>query len=664
MNINEANQLVLEANQSFQTQNYENAQPLLKKVLEIHPKHSRANELLAYIIGNLGNPQGSHELLKIACEDQNCTPEALYYLGSSYLSLDSPHEAIQFLSESLKKGGNFFEGLHDLATAQALANQEKEAVVNFKRAAELNPQSPEVFYNLGKVYDTLKEYTEAIRLYDIAIKLCPDFAQAHFNKATALADLGLHELAIVEYKYAQKLMPDMELLKGNLIHAKMKICDWENIKNNIRELNEAVKNTNHLVAEPFSMISISNSEALNLKVASNFTNAKFSEKELGKKTQEYKNKKDKIHIGYFSADLHNHATALLMAEFFESHDKNRFYTIAFSFGPAANDHMRNRLKIAFDEFIEVQDKSDEDIANLSQNLGIDIAIDLKGYTQHGRPKIFAYRAAPIQISYLGYPGTIGASYIDYIIADPTVIPTTNREFYTEKIIYLPNCYQANDSKRVISDRVFSRSEMDLPDTGFVFCCFNQNYKITPDIFDAWAKILHEVDDSVLWLLEDSATAVENLKKEALARDINPRRLVFANRMQLPEHLARHQLADLFLDTLPYNAHTTASDALWAGLPVLTCIGETFPGRVAASLLKAIGLPELIATSQVDYVEIAINLASDPQRLKSIRNKLSENRLKTPLFNSTLFAKQIEAGYQKAYDRHHDGLPPDHIFIDE
>ena len=662
MHIEEVNKLVLEANKSFQAQKYDIAQPLLEKVLREYPRHSRANELLAYILGNLGDRQSSHQLLKIACEDPSCTPQALYYLGSSYLELNNPDKAVESLLASINKGGHFFEGLHDLATAQAMVNKEKDAIENFKKAIALNPQSSEAFYNLGKVYDSIKEYKEAIKNYGIAIQIWPDFPQAHFNKATALADLGLHEQAVVEYKYAQKLMPDMELLRGNLIHAEMKVCDWQHLKTNIDELIRTVDSANFLVSEPFSMISISNSEALNLKVASSFAKAKFPENGPRKKIQE--NKKNKIHIGYFSADLHNHATALLMAEFFELQDKNRFHITAFSFGPSTNDCMRNRLKIAFDEFIEVQDKSDEAIANLSQDLGIDIAVDLKGYTQDGRPKIFSYRAAPIQISYLGYPGTIGADYIDYIIADPIIIPETNREFYTEKIIYLPNCYQVNDGKRVISEQVFSRSEMGLPDAGFVFCCFNQNYKITPQVFDSWMQILRKVEGSVLWLLESSAIAIENLTREALGRGISPDRLIFAKKMPLTFHLSRHQLADLFLDTIPYNAHTTASDALWAGLPVLTCIGETFPGRVAASLLRAVGLPELITNSQEEYIDLAINLANDPQRLKDIRNKLAENRLTTPLFDSTLFTKHIESGYQKAYDRYHDGLPPDHIFIEQ
>ena len=664
MNIEEANELVLEANKSFQAQKYEIAQPLLEKVLGQYPRHSRSNELLAYILGNLGDKQSSHKLLKIACQDPTCTPQALYYLGSSFLDLDNPHEAIRVLSASIKKGGIFFEGLHDLATAQAQVHREKEAIENFKKAANLNPQSPEVFYNLGKVYDTLKEYKEAIRCYNVAIQLWPDFAQAHFNKATALADLGLNEQAVVEYQHAQKIMPDMELLCGNLIHAEMKICDWRSLNANIQSLMSLTGDSNHLASEPFSMISVSNSEALNLKVATTFSNNQFPNQTIEKSVFASKQKKNKIFLGYFSANFHNHAVAYLISEIFEKHDREKFHLVALSFGPNTNDEMQNRLKGIFDSFIDVNGKSDQEVAELSRNMGIDIAIDLMGHTQDGRPGIFAHHAAPIQMNYLGYPGTMGASYIDYIIADPTIIPESNRKFYTEKIIYLPNCYQANDGKRAISDRSFMRNELGLPATGFVFCCFNQNYKITPQVFDSWMQILQKVEGSVLWLLEDSATAIANLKNEAQVRGITPERLVFAKSLPLADHLARHQLADLFIDTLPYNAHTTASDALWAGLPVLTSIGETFPGRVAASLLKAVGLPELITYSQEEYVDLAIELANDPQRLRSIRNKLIENRSTTSLFDSTVFTKHIEAGYQKAYDQYHDGLPADHIFIEQ
>ena len=326
--------------------------------------------------------------------------------------------------------------------------------------------------------------------------------------------------------------------------------------------------------------------------------------------------------------------------------------------------MRKRVSAAFDQFIDVRNKSDKDIALLSRNLGIDVAVDLKGFTQDQRPGIFSYRAAPLQVNYLGYPGTMGAKYIDYLIADETLIPEASRQHYSEKIIHLPNSYQVNDRKRAIADKMFSREELGLPSTGFVFCCFNNSYKITPAIFDGWMRILKQVEGSVLWLLEVNSTAVRNLRHEAEARGINAARLIFAKRMPLAEHLARHRAADLFVDTLPYNAHTTASDALWAGLPVLTCMGEAFASRVAASLLNAIHLPELITTTQEQYEARAVELATHPERLQQIKQKLERNRLTTPLFDTKLFTRHIEAAFTRMYERYQAGLPPEHIHVSQ
>src|SRR5262249_16626421 len=295
-------------------------------------------------------------------------------------------------------------------------------------------------------------------------------------------------------------------------------------------------------------------------------------------------------------------------------------------------------------------------------LEIDIAVDLAGFTQNGRPGVFSMRAAPLQVNYLGYPGTMGAEYIDFLIADPTLIPTSNQKYFSEKIVYLPNSYQANDRKRRIADKTFARAEVGLPEDAFVFCCFNNNYKITPEVFDCWMRILRQVDGSVLWLLEDNAKAANNLRKEAEVRGVHPERLVFAERTSLPDHLARHRLADLFLDTLPYNAHTTASDALWAGLPVLTCIGETFAGRVAASLLNAIGLPDLITTTLKAYEHMTIHLAPHSEKMLAINHKLVERRLTMPLFDTQLFTKHIETAYTTMYERYQVGMSPDHIVV--
>jgi predicted O-linked N-acetylglucosamine transferase (SPINDLY family) len=324
--------------------------------------------------------------------------------------------------------------------------------------------------------------------------------------------------------------------------------------------------------------------------------------------------------------------------------------------------MRKRLEASFEHFIDTKAYSDNQIANLVKELEIDILVDLAGFTADSRTGVFARRSAPIQVNYLGYPGTMGAEYIDYIIADRIVIPETQQHFYAEKIVYLPNSFQPTDRKRRIADKIFTRAEVGLPQEGFVFCCFNSNYKITPNIYDSWMRILNQVDGSVLWLVAQSPTVERNLRNEAVARGVNAERLIFAPLMSLPEHQARLRLADVFLDTLPYNAGTTASDMLWAGLPVLTRIGDAFVGRMAASVLNAIHLPELITTTLEDYERLAIELARNPEKVARIKRKLADNRLTTPLFDTKLFTKHIESAYTAMYERHQAGLAPDHIAI--
>jgi hypothetical protein len=366
-------------------------------------------------------------------------------------------------------------------------------------------------------------------------------------------------------------------------------------------------------------------------------------------------------VGYFSADYKNHPVAFLIAELFELHDRDQFEIYAFSLVKAC-DAMSSRLQKAFDHFIDIDGMSDIEVAKLARDKSIDITVDLSGFTTDCRTGIFSHRAAPIQVNYLGYPGTMGADYIDYIVADKILIPPDSQSHYSEKVIYLPNSYQVNDRKRLISERKFTRQELGLPEHGFIFCCFNNNYKILPATFEGWMRILKVVEGSVLWLFQDNAWAVDNLKKEAQKQGIDAQKLVFADRMPLSEHLARHRQADLFLDTLPYNAHTTTSDALWTGLPVLTLQGQSFASRVAASLLSAIGLPELITSSQEEYEALAIELALNPTKLADIKLRLVNNRLSAPLFDTPLFTKNLEAAYTKMYDHYQNDLKPEHIFI--
>jgi protein O-GlcNAc transferase len=353
----------------------------------------------------------------------------------------------------------------------------------------------------------------------------------------------------------------------------------------------------------------------------------------------------------------------LMAELFECHDQNQFEIIAFSYDLAPSDAMRDRVKQCFTQFIDVCMLTDKQVAELSRELAIDIAIDLKGYTSGARTKIFSYRAAPIQVNYLGYPGTMGVPYIDYIIADPILIPEENRLFFSEKVAYLPNSYQVNDRRREISQYKPHRSGVGLPEEGFVFCCFNAGYKITPETFRSWAFILKSVDQSILWLLNDGGVSgVKNLKKMAIQNGVDPNRLIFAEPIPLPYHLARCQLADLFLDTLPCNAHTTASDALWAGLPIITLIGEGFSGRVAASLINAVGMPELITKNIKEYENLAIELATTSAKYNQIKSKLFNQRLTSPLFDTTNYTKDIEALFIKMIERYQNDLPPEHIHV--
>ena len=536
-----------------------------------------------------------------------------------------------------------------------------EALTSYDRAIELKSDYAEAYSNRGNVLKELKRLEEALTSYDRAIELKSDYADAFNNRGIVLQELKRLDEALTSYDRAIAIKPGYEYLFGTMLHTKMFICDWQNFETDVQSLSLKI-NEGEKSSPSFTVLALIDSLSIQRKASEIWINDKHPINSSLGLISKYQ-RRNKIRIGYYSADFHNHATAYLMAELFERHDKNSFELIAFSFGPDKKDEMRQRLSKSFDQFIDVRLRTDKDIALMSRDMQIDVAIDLKGFTQDQRLGIFSYRAAPIQVNYIGYPGTMSAVYIDYIIADPTLIPIESQQYYSEKVVYLPNSYQVNDRQRVIADKVFTKEELGLPSDSFVFCCFNNNFKITPDTFDGWMRILKAVEGSVLWLLEDNPIAGINLRKEAQTRGIDPKRLVFAKRMKPPEHLARHRAADLFIDTLPYNAHTTASDALWAGLPVLTCMGESFASRVAASLLNAIELPELITTTQEYYEATAIELATNPAKLKEIKDKLERNRLTTALFDTPRFTKHIEDAYTQMYERYQADLPPDHIYIE-
>lgn len=615
--------------------------------------------------------------------------ETLLNIGSINLAQKKYHVAIDYFDKALQLEPNFAEAWSNKGNALYELNRPNEAIVHFDKALSLKPTYTIAWCNKGWVLQKLKCFDEAIAHYDKALSIKPtyvigwsskgwllhelklfdnaiahydkalsinsNYAEAWANKGNALFELKRYDEAITHYEKALQLNNSMEWIAADLLHTKMMMCNWSGFEDG---LNRLWKNAidDEYPYSPFIFITLSDDLEFHKKSAKIYTKSRHpANSSLGPILKP--SKSEKIRLGYFSADYHNHATGHLIAELFELHDKTRFELIGFSFGPIKNDDMRARLEESFDQFIEVGNRSDGEIAQLSRDLNIDIAIDLKGFTQDSRPSIFAHRAAPIQVNYLGYPGTMGADYMDFIIADKVLIPAELQNHYSEKIIYLPNSYQVNDRKRVISDKQFTRVELGLPETGFVFCCFNNNYKILPATFTCWMRILKAIEGSVLWLLQDNHWVIENLRNEAQKQGVDPIRLVFANRMPLPEHLARHRQADLFLDTFPYNAHTTASDALWSGLPLLTLVGQSFASRVAASLLTAIGLQELITKSQIEYEGLAIELATDHKKLIEIKSKLSNNRFDSPLFDTPLFTKHLELAYIQMYQRHLEDSEP-------
>ena len=656
-------QLMLQqAIQAFQGGNFDSADSILKRVLQVDSKNLPALHILGLIKASQSNYREAADYLARAARIHPNDASIQYNLAKALSDSGNDKDALAHHKKAVALAPNNPEAWLSYGKTASNLGRYDDALVWYGKALNLKPDYAEALINKGATLKELKRYEEAIAFAEQALAINPNLAEAWANKGAALKDLTRYEEAIVHYDKALSLKFDIDWVWGDLLYTKMKICDWAGLKESLEGISKKVM-ANEKVSQALSLLALSDDALLHKKCSAIFAQAKYpANPTLGFIPK--LSKKEKIRIAYFSPDFRNHPVSLLTAELFEVHDRDRFEVFAFSLQKAPiGDETNLRLRKGFDRFIDVDEMSDQEIAQLARELEIDIAIDLAGPTQYSRTGIFSYRAAPIQVNWLGYPGTIGADFIDYIVADKIIIPEPHQQFYAEKIVYLPNTYMVDDSKRTASTRVFTREEFGLPKNAFVFCCFNNDYKFNPQVLDSWSRILLTAKNSVIWISENNEYFRSNIVAEFESRGIDHDRIIFAQRVEMmADHLSRYALADLFLDTHPYNAHTTALDSLKAGVPVLTLMGQSFASRVAASLLNAIGLPELITNTQEEYEALAIDLAMNPQKLTDIKLKLAKNRLAAPLFDTPLFTKNLEAAYIKMIEQYQADLEPEHISI--
>lgn len=532
------------------------------------------------------------------------------------------------------------------------------ALASYDKALTIKPNYAEAHNNRGNVLQDLRRPGEALTSYLQALAIHPQSASTHKNCGNLLQDLNRLEDALDCYEKALAIKPDYDFLLGECLYTKLKLCQWNNLEADIDKLADLI--TNHQKASsPLITQALIDSAELQKTCSEIYSGERDVENAQLKSVQKYPTH-EKIRIAYFSSDFGDHPVSHLLAGLFETHDRRKFEIIGLSL-LSRSDPWRDRVASAFDQFINVESKSDIEIISLARSMEIDIAIDLNGFTKYARTGIFAGRVAPVQVSYIGFLGSMGNPNIDYLIADRHIIPEEYRRFYTEKIVYLP-VYQCNDNKRSISDKAFTRQKAGLPEKGFVFCSFNNNYKITPGVFASWIRILKQVPDSVLWLYASNETARHNLKRTATELGLEEHRVIFASHLPFAEHLSRQGLADLFLDTHPYNAGATASNALRVGLPVLTRQGNSFASRIGISLLSAIGMPELIAQTVEQYETLAVRLATDHDYFDHIKQKLTAKLKTSPLFNTEQFSRNIESAYLSMYETCRKNLPPAHISL--
>ncbi|UCV17964.1 tetratricopeptide repeat protein [Ferribacterium limneticum] len=579
--------------------------------------------------------------------------------GVALMALNKHADALNCFERILSHTANDAEAHYWRGNALLALGRPDEALQAYGNAAQIRPDIPEVHYNIGNVLLDQGRVEEGIAAFNQALDRRPAFPEALYNRGGAEQDLGRYDDAAATYEHLLTLVPDHRYALGRLFHCRQFGANW---RRHAEQRSALVASADGVVRDmPFPFLAVSDDPALQLRCAQAYTAAKYPPAATplcsGKPYAH-----QRIRLAYVSADFCEHALSYLLAGVFETHDRALFEVWGISLKPGDGSAMAGRVATAFEHFIDASALNDNEVARQLRDLEIDIAIDLTGHTQDARTAIFAARPAPVQVNYLGFPGSMGAAYIDYIIADDFVIPEAARPHYAEQVVHLPECFQGNDDRRAIDTQPQTRAAHGLPEKAFVFCAFNNTYKLTPEFFDLWMRLLAAVPDSVLWLASADASVQRNLRAEAERRGIAPERLVFSPRIRYAEHLARLQLADLFLDTLPFNAGTTASDALWAGVPVLTCAGRAFSARMAGSLLRALGLPELITGSLAAYEARALELAANPAVLSALRSRLANNRATHPLFDTRRFTRHLEQAYLAMQQRVDAGLPPDHLVI--
>ena len=569
-------------------------------------------------------------------------------------------EALASADRVLAIDPNHIDALNSRGNTLLALNRATEAITCYERILKIKDDNPEALVNSAFAFQALGQFAEAWRYADNAIAVDPEYANAFLIRGHALAKLDRQDEAGQSYERALAIDPDHPYALGASIGTYVAACNWARVESLLPVIEEQVAAAK-AIFPPFSLLGLPVSPATQLQCARHFVRRQLPS--VAPIASSARPRSDKIRVAYLSGDFRRHPVGYGIVGLLEHHDRARFEVHAVSYGEDDGSEPRARATIAADRFHDVRERADSDVAATISELAVDIVVDLAGHTENSRMGIPAYRPAPIQVSYFGYPGTTGADFMDYVMADRIVLPTDQQPFYSEKIVHLPDSYQANDDKRQSSPIAPTRGDIGLPDDAFVFTCFNNAWKLSRQMIGTWARLLGACPNSVLWLYYVNDSALANIQQELLSHGIDPARVILAPHVEQPDHLARLRLADLFLDTLPYNAHTTASDALWAGVPVLTCLGSTFVGRVAASALQAIGLPELVTNSLDEYEALALKLAGDPELLGSLRARLAQNRLSCPLFDTTRLARHIESAYVTMWETWRRGEPAKAFSVD-